>query len=191
MPFSLQDEWAPLSTLCAGLAVQETYETLFKKHFMIKWPNDIYFEGKKCGGILSQILKEKHKNYLIMGIGLNINTEEQEFSEEIKLKASSLKIIFGKSFDRLKILQALLPRLFTYLHLLEKEGPKALAQQFIEKSRFIGQSIKAFENEEIIGEVIALNPFGQLQIKTNAGEIKTLLSGDIELLDNRKDSSCY
>ena len=62
----------------------------------IKWPNDIIVQNKKVAGILTEA--EYSGSFLegiIIGIGINTNLEETDFSEELKLKAGSLKVVRG------------------------------------------------------------------------------------------------
>ncbi len=64
-----------------------------------QWPNDIYIKGKKIVGILSEGVYKGDKNYLIVGVGININHNKQDFPEEIKEKAVSLKMLKGEDIS--------------------------------------------------------------------------------------------
>jgi BirA family transcriptional regulator, biotin operon repressor / biotin---[acetyl-CoA-carboxylase] ligase len=71
----------------------------------IKWPNDIYFNDRKAGGILIEnILKGKDWQWAIIGIGLNIN--ETDFDEDID-NATSLKIITKNNYDPIALAKEL------------------------------------------------------------------------------------
>src|SRR5699024_11340536 len=59
----------------------------------IKWPNDILINGKKVTGILTEMQAEQDSiEYVVIGIGINVNQTKASFPEDIKEKASSLKI---------------------------------------------------------------------------------------------------
>lgn len=76
----------------------------------IKYPNDLYLNGKKIAGILTTIntLGEKI-NYLIISIGFNVN--ETDFPEEVKEIATSLKKEFGRDFDKEKIIKEIIKKI--------------------------------------------------------------------------------
>lgn len=76
---------------------------LYKIELSIKMPNDIYYRGKKVGGILTESVSKAEKvQKIYIGIGLNVNQEE--FPEDLGEIATSLKIEFGKNFDREEII---------------------------------------------------------------------------------------
>ena len=67
----------------------------------IKWPNDIILGNKKICGILTEMSGELDKiNYIVMGIGVNVNTNVQNFPEEINHIATSIRAQYGKEIDR-------------------------------------------------------------------------------------------
>ena len=74
-----------------------------------KWPNDIVAEGKKVCGILTEMNAELNSIHsLIIGIGINVNTDLSDIPEDLRDKASSLKIIAKKTFNRKAILASIL-----------------------------------------------------------------------------------
>lgn len=66
----------------------------------LKWPNDIFFNKKKVGGILI----EKNNNIAVIGIGINVNEEIEDFDPEIHKKSLSLKLISNTNTHLEKIL---------------------------------------------------------------------------------------
>ncbi|KKN64182.1 hypothetical protein LCGC14_0494340 [marine sediment metagenome] len=63
----------------------------------IKWPNDILFSNKKLGGILIDYITGSQKNYLLIGMGVNLNNSSSEMPENLKSITVSIKDILGKS----------------------------------------------------------------------------------------------
>lgn len=59
-------------SLVVALTIAETFEQLGVPDVQIKWPNDLYYQGKKMGGILIENRTEGHTLYLVIGIGLNL-----------------------------------------------------------------------------------------------------------------------
>lgn len=86
----------------AKCMIEAIYSVVGKK-LDIKKPNDIVYNGKKVGGILTQIVSAGEKvKCLIIGIGINVN--QIAFPDEISNIATSLKKEFGKEFSREKII---------------------------------------------------------------------------------------
>lgn len=109
-----------LNTLTYDIAeiIINTIKTLYNYKLEIKKPNDIICNGKKMGGILTQITTSGTKiKYLLIGIGFNVN--QTEFNDEVKDIATSMKIEFNKEFDRKEILDEFLYEFEKYV--LEKK----------------------------------------------------------------------
>lgn len=75
----------------------------------IKPPNDILLNGKKVAGILCEMSSVGEKtDWVVVGIGINVNVDETDFSPEVRETATSLKMVFGREFDREGILERLI-----------------------------------------------------------------------------------
>lgn len=103
--------WSRIS-LAAGLAVAEALE-----HFLpfaeIKWPNDVLYGGKKIAGILVEV----GANFVILGIGINVNTED--FPAE--LAATSLKCESLQHVERAEVLLEVVKRLTIQLGRIDQD----------------------------------------------------------------------
>lgn len=138
-------------------------------HVKIKWPNDIYINNKKVGGVLieNQLSSSTIKSSII-GIGLNIN--QSNFPSEIQERASSLLLECGKSFD---IQETCLDLLYTILETYASLNaiPMDLLLEKYNKILF-QKGMKA--NYEIAGKeeictLVAVNQEGQLLLETKRG----------------------
>lgn len=88
-----------------ALACRDLFSKYILANVFIKWPNDIFINDSKAGGILIEnIIKGTLWQWSIIGIGLNINQEE---FEEFNLKATSLKLSTGKTYDVLTLAEDL------------------------------------------------------------------------------------
>ena len=101
MSFVLRPTFTPsqasMLTLVAGMAVVKGVQKATGLSAMIKWPNDAVVNGKKICGILTEMSTEEDAiRYVVPGIGINVNATE--FPEEIRDKATSLKLELGTSF---------------------------------------------------------------------------------------------
>lgn len=100
-------------TIDIAKTMQHVVEELYEIKLEIKKPNDLIYHKKKVGGILTQIVTNGEKiKYLIIGIGMNINSTN--FPEELHNVATSLKLEFGKEFSREKIISEFCNEFETY-----------------------------------------------------------------------------
>lgn len=103
----------PSLPLVVGLAVAEAISActpaLLPK---IKWPNDIFINGKKVCGILCELqTRDERLDYVVAGIGVNVNVTEDQIPDELKARATSLLIENGGPVNREQLLTAILNRL--------------------------------------------------------------------------------
>lgn len=102
---------APKFTLMAAVAVARAMEK-FNLRAGIKWPNDILFDGKKLVGILTEMSAEiGHVNYIVIGIGINVNVRREEFPADIREIATSLSEMAGENLNRVEFFRAVLEEL--------------------------------------------------------------------------------
>ena len=95
----IETDQAAMLTLVAAMAAERAIEEVCLASPMIKWPNDIVLNQKKICGILTEMqLKGTEIDYVVVGIGINVNT--QDFPEEISHMARSLSLELGKEIDR-------------------------------------------------------------------------------------------
>ncbi len=175
---------APLLTLATGLAVQQALNQLEIKSVMIKWPNDILISGKKICGILSEVESQGSQLlFVVLGIGLNVHQQVQDFSKELKDTAGSLSQVCAQELKRETLLEKILHQLFKEIKALESGKISDLIKRWENHSGFIGKTISVQQSDgTVIGEVLGLNDSGHLLLKTEAGKTITLISEDTTLL---------
>ncbi len=90
----LQLEQIPLITLATGLACRDVIQSTFDLCPKIKWPNDIYLQGKKLAGILCESVligtRENPITSVVIGVGLNVNNKVEAFPSEIQPLVTTL-----------------------------------------------------------------------------------------------------
>jgi BirA family transcriptional regulator, biotin operon repressor / biotin---[acetyl-CoA-carboxylase] ligase len=131
--------------------------------FKIKWPNDIYFEDKKLGGILIENIIKKDKFWSVIGIGLNINQTNFNY-----LNATSLANIFRKEFDFETVLADLVQKIDHQLKNL-KDGKFDLIKSDYTKNMYKFQQKSVFKKGEAIleGKIIEVTNAGLLVVEIN------------------------
>ncbi|MEC5422485.1 biotin--[acetyl-CoA-carboxylase] ligase [Virgibacillus sp. C22-A2] len=100
---------APQLTLLAATVLADVLNTHAGLRPLIKWPNDILLNGKKTAGILTEMQAEQDQiQYVVIGIGLNVNHEKADLPEDIRSKATSLKIETNNTLAIKEIIQSIL-----------------------------------------------------------------------------------
>ncbi len=92
----------------------------------IKWPNDILVNGKKICGILTQTKSGNKIEYVLVGVGINLNTKMKDFPSELKNTATSLRCETGKEIQPDKFLAILLEKIEKYYFMLKDEKSKTI-----------------------------------------------------------------
>lgn len=96
-------------TVCMAECMIDTLDFLHQIKLERKEPNDIFYHGKKVGGILTEsVCQGEQVQKIFVGIGLNVNQEE--FAEDLRQIATSLKMEFGRDFEREEIVTEFLNR---------------------------------------------------------------------------------
>lgn len=181
-PNMLPSEVAKL-TLIGAAAVNKALEEMGIISY-IKWPNDIVIQGKKVCGILTEMSCELNIiNYVIMGIGINVNLLKEDFSQELVDKATSLKEITGRDLDRKRLLASVLNH-FENLYLPFKQRGDISATIDISrgKSLLIGKEIRILRgNDEKIGRALDIDEQGGLIIEYKDGTREHIFSGEVSI----------
>ena len=152
---------------------------------MIKWPNDIYIEGSKVGGIITRCFTKKNMmRAIVLGIGLNVKTVPKISGNRFTPKAGCIKD-YSESVDIKTIFHALLDSLYTQYQLVKNNRIQKLHKMYITRSLLIGQNIAVYTEDEntpkFIGKVIGLGNDLELIFENNISPIR---NGRIEILDS-------
>ena len=105
LTITAQMQWLPVQqqfqlSIAVALGCLDFFTKYIKENIKIKWPNDIFINDRKAGGILIEnVVKGNLWQWAVIGIGLNIN--QQNFDKEIK--AISLKQITGLEYDVIEL----------------------------------------------------------------------------------------
>lgn len=175
---------APLIPLAVGLALKKALEPWELPDLLLKWPNDLYAQKKKLAGVLSELIGVGPEiEAVVIGVGINLNQESQDFSEQLRPFAASLKQILKKEVSPIPLLEKILPEIFIEIEKLGKEGPAGLVKSWEQKSGMLGKNIRIRdENGEFTGKVLGLEDDGPLKVKGEDGNIRKVLAGDVFLI---------
>jgi len=174
---------APGLSICAGLALTQTIKEMTGIEAKIKWPNDCLIDGKKVGGILLELSAELDRiNFVIVGIGVNVNHSTQDFPRNLSQTATSMKIKLGKDLSRLALLTSFLEK-FERIYLdFKKNGLSPQREMIKSYSSLLGKKVTVkFGKEKIEGMAENIDENGSLVIKTQKGE-KVVTAGEVTVL---------
>ena len=173
----------PRITLMTAVVLAETLISLVKLKLRIKWPNDILANGKKLAGILTEISTEMDAvNYIVVGLGLNVNTQLEDLPKEIKKTATSILIETGKPFPRVKLIRHYLKLYEKYYDMFKKNDFEPIMERWRELADIIGKQIKVdVIGKTHIGKVVDVDNDGVLILKDDHGRLQRIFSGDVTL----------
>jgi BirA family biotin operon repressor/biotin-[acetyl-CoA-carboxylase] ligase len=173
--------WLSLAT---GLAARSAIAEVTGMTADIRWPNDLLFNERKCGGILVETAVEGEMlRYAVIGMGINVN--HAGFPPELEGVATSLRLESGGGVSREALLVALLRSLEEEIRLLVEEyrgelaGPGML-ERFAEASSWVrGRQVRVEESGGYTGVTAGLDQRGFLLVDGDDGVMHTVLSGGV------------
>ncbi|MDZ5473233.1 biotin--[acetyl-CoA-carboxylase] ligase [Bacillus sp. 31A1R] len=174
---------APQLTLLAAVAVVQAIEEVTTVTPQIKWPNDILINGKKVTGILTELQAEADRiNSVIIGIGINVNQQMEDYPEELRTIATSLSIESGKRINRADLIRSAFNRLEHLYELYLEKGFLPIKLLWESYAISIGKMITARTlSGSIRGRALGITEDGVLKIEDTEGIVHQVYSADIEL----------
>jgi len=151
IPFAEWLSWIPLGS---AVAIAEAVRTVTGTRLALKWPNDLLINDRKLGGVLCEQGVDRGKQpFVIIGIGLNVNTTREVFPQELADIAISLMEICERPIDRNRLLSEILNDLETVLNELRSEGARRLQHAYTAACATVGRRIRVAlaESHEVVG----------------------------------------
>ncbi len=154
-------------SVAAALSCYDLFQKYILANLFIKWPNDIFINDSKAGGILIEnVIKGKIWQWAVIGIGLNIN--QQKFEGTIS-KATSLKASTGDEFQVIKLADELHKILLKRIEELKAGKFEKMLEEYNENLYARGKMVKLKRKNVLIKtEIVAVSPSGQLITKDSA-----------------------
>lgn len=180
---SLEPDKAYKITLIGAAAVNEALKDMGIKSY-IKWPNDIIVEDKKVCGILTEMSCERNRvNYVIMGIGINVNLDEEDFDDELRKKATSLKIVAGEDIDRSRLLAYVLNYIERFYKPFKEKGILDEVIRICKReSILLGKEVRIIKGDtQKLGKVVDMDSEGQLLVQYENGQMEKVFSGEVSI----------
>ena len=158
-------------SLVVGLGIVRALKNATGCQFQIKWPNDILHGKKKLAGILVEMSAELDRvQFMIVGIGVNVNQDRKDFPLGLQRKATSLKIACGGPVSRLGLVREILVQFESLYVNFCRHGFEYLASELIEHSAIINKKITLrIGSKKITGKAVGFDDCGRLLVKNKRG----------------------
>jgi BirA family biotin operon repressor/biotin-[acetyl-CoA-carboxylase] ligase len=175
-------EALPPLSLVAGLALAEAVETVAPGMVGLKWPNDLWLNRKKAGGIIAETIAERGRiAAVILGIGINVNLARDDIPAELRATATSIRAATGAQCDRIALASALFSRLNNRYMEAESRGFGPLRPLWEKYSALTGTRVTVVSGAgRQSGVVRGIDPEGALLIEER-GELRRIVAGDVRL----------
>jgi BirA family biotin operon repressor/biotin-[acetyl-CoA-carboxylase] ligase len=173
----------PRLSLVAGVAVADTLATVAPGMVALKWPNDVWLKGRKAGGIIAEAIADSAQNLLcvLLGIGLNLNLAIYDIPEELRDKATSVRIATGHRCDRIAIAATLFNRLNSRYMEAEAHGFAAMRPDYERYFALTGKKVTVSDGTtQVSGCVTGVDAEGALMLETNQG-VQRILAGEVSV----------
>jgi len=168
-------------TCAAAVAMCDAVEQAASLRPSIKWTNDLVHNGRKLGGILTELVISETETAAIVGIGINCNQTSADFSPEIRDFAGSLFMATGNNILRPRLIASMLRSLYDMdLHLFSCKD--ILLECYREDCITLGKEVSIVRGEEIRhGHALAVADDGGLVVKFSDGNTETVSSGEVSV----------
>ncbi len=179
----INTEDAPKITLATAVAVAKTLCKLYGVRAEIKWPNDVLVHNKKVCGILTRAsLEGRTVNFIVVGIGINVNFALSALPEDLKTTATTLKEMLKKDVDIEELIYQLLMEFEEcYKQFKEKEFRNVLTE-WRSMASFLGKKVEIVSfAERLHGMAVDVDGKGALIVKLKDGTKRKIVSGDVSV----------
>ena len=168
----------------AAVAVARAIAAVTGIEVSIKWVNDLYYRGRKVCGILAESFVWEDVRYVILGVGVNLDTED--FPEELRERAGSL--LKKNEGDRLSLTVSMIEHLY---EMMTESGSESWIEEYRSRSMVLGQPIVYWiDGEARYGQAVAIEEDGALVVLRENGERERLSSGEITLRVTENKGGC-
>ena len=173
---------APMLTLVMAYSVAKVLRMRGFADTQIKWPNDLVLSGKKVCGILTEMhLKGTAIGYVVIGVGVNVNTPS--FSEELVDKATSLYLECGKLQDKESLIVDIVDTFMgEYERFVERGDLTFLQEEYNSMLVNRGNEVRVLEPEnEYTAYALGINQTGELVVRLADGTERNVFAGEVSV----------
>ena len=177
---------ATLITLMAAVATAKATKGTSGLQPRIKWPNDLLINNKKVAGLLNEMKGKADKvEFIVLGIGINVNMTMGMIPEQMKSTATSLREELGYEISRVELLHALLREVEQGYGAFLAGETEGILHQWETFSQMLGTvvEVRSF-NEVVRGRVKGIDSDGSLLLLAADGSERRIVAGDVSYVRN-------
>ena len=165
-------------TILSSLAICDAVESVAGVRPEIKWPNDVVLNGRKLAGVLIETEQKGGRlDFAVIGIGLNIRHQLDDFSPDVRGLATSIRLATGRLHRRADLLVALL--LAVERRLVQPFAE--LREAWASSSLTLGQRVTlTTARGRKHGQALGLDESGALLLRSDSGEVEVITAGDMQ-----------
>ncbi|MDH4262680.1 MAG: biotin--[acetyl-CoA-carboxylase] ligase [Spirochaetia bacterium] len=179
-------------TIYAGLVLRNALSRISKLPVLIKWPNDITYQNKKLCGILTEMVQIKESKIVIIGIGVNLNTDQ--IPEELLEKTTSLKDITKKDFSPELVLNEIMNDMVQYLPTYNLPFSESICAEFAANCdrdanlvTLVDKNTKSIIRKKF--DILGINEHGLLSVIDENGNHNYINANELEFNQNPKNQN--
>lgn len=172
-----------LLPILVGLAAAEAVDGFVRPACaQVKWPNDLQLAGRKFAGILCEGSWDGARpGAVVVGIGLNVLHAPDDFPEEVRETATSLRIVAGWKPPRAEVAGAVAGAIARALVRPPAQLTGALLDALRRRDALEGRPVRVTGATETAGTAMGVSPAGALLVRTHEGRLQTVTSGTVRI----------
>lgn len=173
---------APMLTLVMAYSAAKAIRNLTGMDIEIKWPNDLVWNGRKLVGILTEMsVKEGKIEYVVVGVGVNVNTEY--FAKEVEDTAVSIRQATGKMWKKETLITAIMQQFLEDYKVFEQvENLSNIQAVYNELLVNAGREVCILgEKESYHAKALGINEFGELLVLREDGTKEAIYAGEVSV----------
>ncbi|HRF43659.1 MAG TPA: biotin--[acetyl-CoA-carboxylase] ligase [Candidatus Competibacteraceae bacterium] len=169
-------------SLATGIAIARVLERSRVTGVGLKWPNDVWWRGRKLGGILLESGGASGNFYVVAGVGVNIALPRQEAAIIDQPWVDLQEILAGEPISRNVLAAALISELIETFIRFEQGGFADLAADWVRFDQVKGHQVSLhLPDTTVTGVARGVDATGALLLETANGEVKPYIGGEISL----------
>lgn len=176
-------ETSQLITSCIAVAVAKAVDKICKTKCDIKWVNDLFLNGKKICGILTESsvrFENRTLDYAVVGIGINLKSIKNSFPSELLETATSVEDETGKIPSRCRLIAEILKNIDAYIADMHN---RKFMEEYRNRSFITGMDIEVVKYNSIrIAKAVGIDENAGLIVEYDNGEREVLNSGEARIL---------
>ncbi len=169
-PLRLPAERVSIVSLFAGLAMRRSIAALLPhSRVQVKWPNDVYVNGRKVCGILAEI-PSSAADRIVLGVGINVNNSLADAPADVRERAISMAEAAGGPFEIGEVFVGALIALEQELSRADENGQLS-TEEWSRHCFLSGRTVQLRTSlETVIGYCVGVTESGELRLQTETGE---------------------